>query len=150
MYVRVHCTLCTLASTMVVTFRPIRFLKRRMNNISTYTLFTCINLQDTCMHLQDNLVGRVIGYQVSNLSTAVWLVHCLLEEIKSSFLCLTRETHITTAHIEDHAYFIVSEILGAMKKGNGSNHLGSLKLLNYGCAWHAFILVQYSSLILVP
>ena len=35
------------------------------------------------------LVGGVIGCQVSNFSTAVWLVHCLQEE--SSFLCLVRE-----------------------------------------------------------
>ena len=84
------------------------------------------------MHLQDNLASRVIGYQVSNLSTTVWLVHCLLKEIESSFLCLIRETHTATAHVKDHAYFTVSEILGAMKKGNSSNHLGSLNLLNYG------------------
>ena len=39
--------------------------------------------------LYDNLVGGVIGCQVSNFSTAVCLVHCLQEEL--SFLCLVRE-----------------------------------------------------------
>ena len=69
------------------------------------------------VRLQDNLVGGVIGCQVSNFSTVVWLVHCLPEE--SSFLCSQRD--IATAYDKDHAYFIGNEILGGLKKGSGSN-----------------------------
>ena len=34
---------------------------------------------------------------------------------------------IAVAYDEDHAYFIIVEILGALKEGNGSNHLRLLR-----------------------
>ena len=57
----------------------------------------------------------------------MWLVHCLQEEWYIVFVLSQRDS--TTAYDKDHTYFIVSEILEALKKGNGSNIRGLLWLL---------------------
>ena len=71
-----------------------------------------------CARLQGNLVGGVMGCQVSNYSTAV--SSSLFARKIIIFGLSQRDT--ATAYDEDHAYFIVGEILGALKKGNDSNH----------------------------
>ena len=101
-----------------------------------------------CTRLNDNLVGGVIGCQVSNFSTAVWLVHCLQEE--SSFLCLVRDLDIATAYDEDHAYFNFGEILGALKKESSSNHHHGHHQARSWPHLECAVLVHRSSSISVP
>lgn len=61
--------------------------------------------------LECTLISMMLGQY---FSIAAWLVHCLQE---SYFF-------VTTVYDKDHAHFIVGKILGALKEGNVSNHLG--------------------------
>ena len=59
---------------------------------------------------------------------------------------------IATAYDEGYAYFIVGEILGALKKGSSSNPFTAVAagLDHASRAWIAFVPVKHSSSILVP
>ena len=90
------------SSTMVVTFWPIRLLKRRLiNHIST---------------------PQVIYQPTSYLSTCncgAWLAHCCK---KNRHFC-TSLRDIATADDEERAHLFVCQILGALREGNRSAYL---------------------------
>ena len=106
--------------------------------LSTYKLFMNLEMGDA--HLRGNLVGGVIGCQVTNFSIAVWLIQQFARRIVIGVLS---QRDITTAYDEDHANFTVSEFLGTLKKGSGSNHhRGRYWAKSWPCLWSTFILVQ--------
>ena len=81
---------------MFVTFCPIRLLIRKLiNHVSTSKVFKMGHV-----HLQGNLVGRVIGYQQ-------FFYSCVTSSlfVERIIVFVLGQMDIATEYDEDHAYF---------------------------------------------